>query len=124
MERGVHRIHLLHGGQQVGRAGDPGADLEPGPTHPPADLRADDRVLPVLSGIIVGRLGGLDLGPGVVHVLLGDGVPRQQRLQPRQGSPRVRQAGCGAPEGGIVAHPLQAVEHLTRLDEGPLGEGP
>ena len=122
-ERDVHGLELLHRGEQIGRAGDPGAHLEARPAHPARDLGPHDGILAVLAGFVQRRLGRFGLGPRVVHLLLGHRLPLRQGLQPGQRALGVRQSGGRAAVGGVVPDPLQPVEHVAGLHEGALGEG-
>ena len=123
-EADVDRIEHVDGGEQVGGAGHPAADLQVRAAHATARFRRARRVVQILLRFGEVALGGLHVGPRVVHVLLRHGVLLHQRLEPVERALGVLIAGQRTPIGRLGTDPVEAVEDLTRLHAGAFGEGP
>src|ERR1019366_10139812 len=76
-------------GEQVGGPGDASAHFEAGAADASGDLGADDGIVEVLPGLVERGFRGVGLGARIVDVLLCDGVPGAERLEPAERAFRV-----------------------------------
>jgi hypothetical protein len=122
VKRDVDRIQLIDRREQIARARDTRAELEPRATDLTRDLGPDDRVIEILLRRVGGGLGGLELRARVVDVLLCDRASGDERLETRDRALGIVEPSDGAAVRGIVPNDVEPVEDLAFRDERPLGE--
>ena len=123
-EADVDRIEHVDGGEQVRGAGHPCTHLQVGSAHATVDSGANDRVIQILLRFGEIALGGLHVGPRIVHVLLRHGILLHQRLEASERALGVLVTGRGTLIRRLGPNPVEAVEDLTSLHAGAFGKGP
>ena len=112
MKGDVDRIQLIDRREQIARARDTRAELEPRATDLPRDLGPDDRVVEILLRCVGGGLCGLELRARVVDILLRNSAPGNERLETRDRALGVVEPSDGAAIRSIVPNEVEPVEDL------------